>query len=513
MMNNRHLFVLVTILMVIGLGIFAWRVVALGYPLLPDEGERFWNIEAAIEFEAEGDSVQVELLVPHTPPGFSVWDESFVSRGYGLSTRTDDQGNRRAVWSIGEAEGAQNLYYRAVTGIVEREPPPHPLADPAAPDPPDFDQAEIAAADYLIEDIEAVSADVPSFVSELIQRLRADEPDKDLEVLLGGDTEPAHRTRLARDLLHQAGIPARLARVTELPVDGGRLSLQTWLEAHDPDQGWALYDPRTGEPGLAERHLVWWYGDDPPVQVEGGRLSALTVSASPVDVDALTASDIRGQLLAPGIERISLQNLPVHAQNVYRLLLLVPVGALVLVLMRNFIGIKTFGTFMPILISLAFRETGVLWGVILLAIIVGAGLGARMYLERLHLLAVPRITSVLVIVIMVMAAMSLLSYELGVDQGVTVALFPMVILAMTIERMSVVWEERGPAEAFQQAAGSLVVAVLAYPVMFNPWVEHLAFVFPELLLAVLATVLLLGRYTGYRLTEIHRFRAMMQERG
>jgi len=33
-------------------------------------------------------------------------------------------------------------------------------------------------------------------------------------------------------------------------------------------------------------------------------------------------------------------------------------------------------------------------------------------------------------------------------------------------------------------------------------------VFPELLLAVLAVTLLLGRYSGYRLTELYRFRVL-----
>jgi hypothetical protein len=40
------------------------------------------------------------------------------------------------------------------------------------------------------------------------------------------------------------------------------------------------------------------------------------------------------------------------------------------------------------------------------------------------------------------------------------------------------------------------------------WLEHLIFVFPELLLIALAIVILLGRYTGYRLTEITRFKVL-----
>ncbi|MFP4683960.1 MAG: 7TM domain-containing protein, partial [Ectothiorhodospira sp.] len=84
---------------------------------------------------------------------------------------------------------------------------------------------------------------------------------------------------------------------------------------------------------------------------------------------------------------------------------------------------------------------------------------------------------------------------------------PMVILAMTIERMSIVWEEHGPADTLRQGIGSLAVAAVCYLVMINPYIDHLFFVFPELLLIVLALTLMLGRYTGYRLSELVRFRA------
>jgi hypothetical protein len=56
--------------------------------------------------------------------------------------------------------------------------------------------------------------------------------------------------------------------------------------------------------------------------------------------------------------------------------------------------------------------------------------------------------------------------------------------------------------------GSLLVATIAYIFMGLSWLEHLVFTFPELLLAVLALVLLAGRYTGYRLLELGRFKAL-----
>ena len=136
------------------------------------------------------------------------------------------------------------------------------------------------------------------------------------------------------------------------------------------------------------------------------------------------------------------------------------------------------------------------------------GLGVRFYLEQLKLLLVPRLASVLIVVVILMAFLSILSYQLGFDRGLSVALFPMVIITMTIERMCIVWEERGASESLQQGIGSLLVAVLTYLTMTIPYIEHLLFVFPELLLVLLAGTLLLGRYSGFRLLELLRFKAL-----
>jgi hypothetical protein len=110
-----------------------------------------------------------------------------------------------------------------------------------------------------------------------------------------------------------------------------------------------------------------------------------------------------------------------------------------------------------------------------------------------------------------MAVLSVLTHELGLERGLSVALFPMVILTMTIERMTVVWEELGAVEALKQGFGSLVIAAFAYLIMTVTYVEHLAFVFPELLLVLLAGTILLGRYTGYRLLELRRFKALVKK--
>jgi len=183
----------------------------------------------------------------------------------------------------------------------------------------------------------------------------------------------------------------------------------------------------------------------------------------------------------------------------------------VVVFMRTIIGLPCFGTFMPVLIALAFRETDLLWGIGLFCLIVGAGLLLRFYLNNLRLLLVARLASVLTLVVLIMLGISLLSNELGLVQGFSIALFPIVIMTMVIERMSITWDESGPLEAFTQGLGSLAIAVVSFLVMNNDHLQYLIFVFPELLLIVLALCLIMGSYTGYRLNELFRFRDLALE--
>ena len=222
--------------------------------------------------------------------------------------------------------------------------------------------------------------------------------------------------------------------------------------------------------------------------------------------DPITLARRRTEAREGRLADLSLFALPIQTQSVYAILLMIPLGAFCVALLRNIVGVQTFGTFMPVLIALAFRETRLLWGIVLFSTLVILGLSFRFYLERLRLLTVPRLSAVLIIVVLLMLGVSILSNRLGLDTGLSVALFPMVILAMTVERMSTVWEERGAGDAVKQGLGSLLVAAIAYAVMGLEIARHLVFVFPETLLIVLAATLLLGRYTGYRVTELMRFR-------
>jgi hypothetical protein len=350
---------------------------------------------------------------------------------------------------------------------------------------------------------------VDTFVKELIKQLNKPQLDENIALLLGKQSSVSRKVKIAVRVLGQAGIPARAIHGVRLEEENHNAPLLHWLEVYDTKQ-WRPYDPMTGESGVPSNYMPWWHGTQPLVQIKGGDRLQTTLSVNLNQEEAVRAATESGMIKSPLLLEFSLFSLPVHTQAVYHILLLVPIGAFLLVILRNVVGIKTFGTFMPVLMALAFRETQLLWGIILFSVMVALGLSIRLYLEHLKLLVVPRLASVLFVVVLLMALLSILTHKLGLERGLSVALFPMVILTMTIERMSIVWEERGATEALQQGLGSLVVAAIAYLIMDIKYVEHLAFVFPELLLVLLAGTLLLGRYYGYRLLELRRFKQLVK---
>jgi hypothetical protein len=146
--------------------------------------------------------------------------------------------------------------------------------------------------------------------------------------------------------------------------------------------------------------------------------------------------------------------------------------------------------------------------VLVFLLILVVGLWVRTYLSRLDLLLISRLAAVVVIVVGMMVAISVISYRAGFDQALTVTFFPMIIIAWTIEHMSILWEDDGPAEVLVQTAGSLSVAILCYLAMTNNYVEHWTFNFPEVLLVSLGVIIIMGHYTGYRLLELKRFSHM-----
>lgn len=504
-MNKHHLYFLAGSLTVISLVLFIYKAFYLQFPLLPSDVVERWDIEARVHFKATGGPVKISMGIPSSTHRILLLNEQIVSRGFGMAMKREDSG-RVITWSRRTSKGEQALYYRGTTELSNSVD-----ENPVVKTAPELgvlalSEPDIAAAQTLVEAARLESADNDTLVMQILQHL-TNKTDESASHLLGKTPDHKKIADTATQLLTLAKLPSRIAWGISLMQVQTHALPEPWLQVYYNDY-WHSFKPLTGEPGLPRDLVIIGYGKAPLLTVNGASSYGVQWSVRRNQESALSAAEERGRLLNREFIDFSLFNLPLQTQQVYRVLLLIPLGAMLLVVLRNVIGVKTFGTFMPVLIALAFRETQLLWGVALIVILVALGLSVRFYLEHLKLLLVPRLGALLIIVVIMMALVSVVSHQLGLERGLSVALFPMVIISMTIERMSILWEERGAAEAIQQGLGSLLVAVLAYLLMFNTWTEHLLFVFPELLLVLLAITLLLGRYSGYRLFELFRFKAL-----
>jgi hypothetical protein len=501
MTRDRQWIVLSIFLVVLGGLICAYKVVRLGYPLLPDQTSEQWSIQARLEIEPTKGPIRASLMLPVRPSGFTISNENFVSRGFGL-TIEEDLFRRQADWAIRRLSGSKTLYYR---GTVFADT--HKRRISAAPDMPPvpiLEEPWASALTDIVEDVRAESADVESFAAEVLDRVNRSPDDANIKLFLADGDSPIDHARLAQTVLAAARIASLQIHGIMLQKDVQRSEVKTMLAVWEGSD-WYVFDPQTGHEGIPPQFMIWWRGDEELASINGARISDLQISVKRRVASTLDLAAQRTALNDSLIGRVSLLYLPVQTQSVYEVLLLVPFGILVIVVLRNFIGLSSFGTFAPVLIALAFRETELIKGLLLFVMIVSLGLVFRFYLERLRLLLIPRLAAVVTIVVLLMTGISLLSHRLGIETGLSVSLFPMVIISMVIERMSIVWEERGAATSIREGLGSLLMASLAFLVISIDLLAYWVTVFPEINLVVLGVIVALGRYTGFRLTELKRF--------
>jgi len=480
---------------------------------MPDTSTLFWQVETKLDFSADKKPLKLTLNIPKDSSEYLIRDEVFYAGKYGV-TQFKGEPNRKSVWTIRHANGPQTLFYQAVIQPINvygsRKQRPEGFLLP-------FDDKQIKIGNLLIKEIQDISADNESFVLQLLKKVSQPTDSMDDFDLLKPDNDGPRSYNsllLAYYLLAMSEISSDIVHGVTL-TEGSHKKIHSWLQVFLDGNDWKLFDLNTASVIDKSEVLILWEGEDKNIAaLEGGYSLTADITVQPKYLSPLNyLGDTSGGENSKGnwIGEYSFFNLPLAIQNVYQLLLTIPVGVLLLIVLRNMVGFKTFGTFMPILIAISFRETELLAGIILFTLITCIGLASRFYFEKLKLLMVPRLGAVMIVVLLAMGIISLLSYKLGLSIGLSLALFPMVIIVMTIERMNVIWEERGANEALTQGAGTLLVAAMTYWLINIEFIRHLFFVFPELLLVVLAITLLMGRYTGYRLTELVRFREFVKD--
>jgi hypothetical protein len=385
-----------------------------------------------------------------------------------------------------------------------------PVSTPGAED------AEIAAQARRLTAGMEDSAEEFETLYRFVDREIANDPTVEgasmtpAECLKNGTGDSAAQARLLVALCQSRGLPARLVSGLALKT-GHEQSVHVWVEAW-VNSRWMSACPFYHHFGrVPPSYLIFHYGDAPPARGRAVRdlHYAFLVERGGIDDEGGAGNPSRLHRL---LSKLSLYALPPTEQRLVEFLLLLPIAALIVCIYRNIIGLGSFGTFAPALVGLAFRELGGLPGIFFFIAIVLVGWLLRRALNYYHLLQVPRMAFLLSMVVIILIGAIVTANYREIPATKYVSLFPMVILTGMIERFWTLETEDGASSSFKTLLGTMVIATtISLVLSLHAVVRHM-FRFPETLGLIMAAQLLIGRYTGYRLSELFRFRDFLPPR-
>jgi hypothetical protein len=517
-MNSRKAIPLVVAAIVLAGGILVNLRLYVRHQQQMGGGDALYRLTYAVKFHAERTGARVQVALPADTPQSRLFRQDVLYSGLTSERLRPSRLQTRELSLIAMHPGDYTVTARL---DIHVSPEAHwPAAEPDAAVTPEARARWLrgaptiqVAAPAVVETLRRLRQEpLPGGPRELAQRLldycadeiaRGDEtaPQDAAGALEQKVATPLGRVRALIALCRAGNIPARLVtglRIKEAP----KIAPHTWVEALAGDR-WEPLDPEHRPAFEMPYGFV-------PVRRDGLEI----VRARSVTGLGSTFSIVR---LPPGpgyggsarrdpMAILDLTRLPMEMHDVLSLILLLPLGALVTSVFRTIVGVRTFGTFTPTLIALSFIFNDWRTGVLVFGAVVVLGLAGRTLLDWLRLLLVPRLSVVLTLVVLcIVFTVSLLDY-LKYTPSTQAVLLPMVILTMMIERFYITTEEDGPGFALLLMSGTVLVAFCCYLVLSWGEVGRMLLAFPEIHLFTIAALILIGRYTGYRLTELWRFR-------
>ncbi|MDD3481175.1 MAG: 7TM domain-containing protein [Patescibacteria group bacterium] len=207
----------------------------------------------------------------------------------------------------------------------------------------------------------------------------------------------------------------------------------------------------------------------------------------------------------------NLINQGVSEELVY-LLLMLPFGAFIVSFFRYYIGLKTFGMYETIMIAFAFYfispnfVTGLKFGLplIILAWLVSELFRRGLRGVRLHYVSKISLKISIAALLMIMA-LWVLSY-FGQNGYFTVDPLPIIIILALVESVTLFKVKFGDLRANLSSLETLVVSTLTYGVLTLPVSKEYIILYPYLVILPILGSILIGRFSGLRLSEYIRFK-------
>ncbi|MEO5656612.1 MAG: 7TM domain-containing protein [Nitrospiria bacterium] len=506
------------------LALIGYKLFVLDYPLARLIPAVSYRVDLSMRVDGHGDDIALSAYLPVTDSRQFISEEQNTSGVFQFAVQPT-AANRIATWKGEALHGPHTAVYSfSVEGKHIRYDiaPDVPLPEAWPPELAHEIEATdgIQVNDPLVEQtLRTILPSEPIGALDALTRIHRFLQDRLRNRNFSGFTDAVTALKLGEAscngksrafvaMARKLHFPARLVGGLILEQGAKRVSHQ-WAEVY-VNGHWVPFD--TINDHFAEipaNYLTLYYGDlvlfKHTTNVNFHYFFKMTKRLVPQReaVETLRATRWNVLNVYPVFERVGI------SQNLLKIILMLPIGALVTVICRNVVGVETFGTFLPALIAAAARETGLLWGAVGFALIILIAAAVRHGLDRIQLLHSPKMAIMMTVVVMLMLSTTVLAVDRGLFEFAHITLFPIAILAITAERFALIDTEKGFLAAAKILVVTLIVVAACYVVMDSLFLQSLFLAFPELLLAVIALNLWLGKWMGLRVLEFVRFHRLI----
>ncbi len=193
------------------------------------------------------------------------------------------------------------------------------------------------------------------------------------------------------------------------------------------------------------------------------------------------------------------------------LLLMFPIIATLIAFLRQVAGIKAFGIYTPSIIIFAFLATGIKYGIALFVSVILVGMLVRILIKKFRILYLPRVAITLSIVAIAMLVLLALGGSFQRTGLAAVSIFPLLIMITLVEKFISTQIEKGDKTAFLLAVETLGIAILGYYLLKWSFLVNLIISYPWVILLTIPINIILGKWTGLRISEYFRFREVFKK--
>jgi len=193
------------------------------------------------------------------------------------------------------------------------------------------------------------------------------------------------------------------------------------------------------------------------------------------------------------------------------LILMLPIIATLITFFRQVIGIKAFGIYTPLIITFAFMAIGIKYGIAIFIAVIFLGMLSRFILKPFRLLYLPRVAIMITLVALVILGMLLLGGTFKKTSFSNASIFPILIIITLVEKFITVQIEKGNRVAIALATETLAISIVGFFIVSSSTLRTFLASYPWVVLLTLPINILLGKWTGLRLSEYLRFRDVIKK--